>query len=261
MKKINTEELKKIQLEILKYVAKFCDENNINYFLDSGTLIGAVRHKGYIPWDDDIDIGMLRSDYDKFMSMFNASNNQYEAWSVENHENYIYPICKVMDKTTVLYELGQTICVNIDIFVYDNAPDNDKVLTKMYDKRDRLRFWHVQRNYDYAHSGGGVRKSMITFVKLLLKFFPKNYFAKKIIKNSQKYSSQSTQWVGNFFAKARIKINKDIFERYDLMEFEGDLYKVPSGYDTWLKAFYGDYMKLPPIEMRVPFHSVEAYFK
>lgn len=131
----------------------------------------------------------------------------------------------------------------------------------MYDKRDRLRFWHVQRNYDYAHNGGEVRKRVITFVKLLLKVFPKNYFAKKIIKNSQKYSGQNTQWVGNFFAKARIKINKDIFERYDLMEFEGDLYKVPSGYDTWLKAFYGDYMKLPPIEMRVPFHSVEAYFK
>lgn len=261
MKRMDTEQLKKVQVEILKYVANFCDENNINYFLDSGTLIGAVRHKGYIPWDDDIDIGMLRSDYDKFMSLFNKTTERYQAWSIENREDFLYPICKVIDKTTVLYELGQELGVNIDVFVYDNAPEDDKILSKMYDRRDKLRYWHIQRNYDYAHSGGQIRRYMIKLVKVLLRVFPKNYFVKQIIRNSKSYSLQSTKYVGNFLAKARIKVDKKIFDEYELMEFEGEFYKVPSGFDTWLKAFYGDYMELPPEEMRVPFHSVEAYYK
>lgn len=262
MKKMDAEQLKKTQLEILDYVASFCDANGINYFLDSGTLIGAVRHKGYIPWDDDIDLGMLRADYDKFMSLFNTANERYKAYSIENNEKFLYPMCKVIDNKTVLYELGQTLGVNIDIFVYDNAPDDDAVLSKMYDRRDRLRYWHIQRNYDYAHSGGALRIYMIKFVKSLLKIFPRNYFVKRIIENSKKYSKHSTKRVGNFLARARIKIDKDVvFKSYELMEFEGKYYKVPVEYDTWLRAFYGDYMELPPLEKRISSHSVEAYYK
>ena len=77
MRKVELEELRKIQISILDVVADFCEKHKINYWIDSGTLLGAIRHKGYIPWDDDIDIGMLREDYDKFKKLFNQYNDRY----------------------------------------------------------------------------------------------------------------------------------------------------------------------------------------
>ena len=82
MKQVTGEQLKKIQLEILDVVTQFCDANGIRYWLDSGTLLGAIRHKGYIPWDDDVDLGMLREDYERFLSIFNKSNDRYRAVSL-----------------------------------------------------------------------------------------------------------------------------------------------------------------------------------
>ena len=92
---IDIDELKKIQLNILEYIDKFCKENNINYWIDCGTLLGAVRHKGYIPWDDDIDIGMLREDYIKFMNSFNNNNDSnYKFHCYELDKNWYYPYGK-----------------------------------------------------------------------------------------------------------------------------------------------------------------------
>ena len=92
MREILLDELKDRQIAILDVVDAFCRENNINYWLDSGTLLGAIRHGGYIPWDDDIDIGMLRPDYDRFLAMFNKFNKQYQVFSVENDINFPYPL-------------------------------------------------------------------------------------------------------------------------------------------------------------------------
>ena len=106
MNEIKLDELKKIQLDILVFIDDFCEKNNINYWIDCGTLLGAVRHKGYIPWDDDIDIGMLREDYDKFMKIFNncCNNSKYKFISYETDKNWPFPFGKVLDITTVLYE-------------------------------------------------------------------------------------------------------------------------------------------------------------
>lgn len=139
MREILLDELKDRQIAILDVVDAFCRENNINYWLDSGTLLGAIRHGGYIPWDDDIDIGMLRPDYDRFLAMFNKFNKQYQVSSVENDINFPYPFGKVLDTHTVLYEpneQGVKLAINIDIFVYDNAPEDDKLVERMYRKRD-----------------------------------------------------------------------------------------------------------------------------
>ena len=139
MREILLDELKKTQIEILDVVDTFCRENNINYWLDSGTLLGAIRHGGYIPWDDDIDIGMLRKDYDIFLKKFNEKNERYKVYSIENNKNFPYPFGKVLDTHTILYEpneQGVKLSVNIDVFIYDNAPNDDKIINKMYKKRD-----------------------------------------------------------------------------------------------------------------------------
>lgn len=126
MKQMTIDEVKKVQLQILSHVAKFCDENGICYWIDSGTLLGAIRHKGYIPWDDDIDIGMLREDYDRFSEIFNKANSTYHFLCIENTPDFYLPHGKVCDSETILYEPdenGYKSAVNIDIFVYDNAPE------------------------------------------------------------------------------------------------------------------------------------------
>ena len=101
-KEINVEELKQIQLNILKFVDKFCKENNLKYYLAYGTLLGAVRHKGYIPWDDDIDIIMFREDYEKFVTTFKDVN--YKVFATEVNSKYPYPFAKVGDTRTYFEE-------------------------------------------------------------------------------------------------------------------------------------------------------------
>lgn len=265
MKQASVDDLKKIQLEILDYVANFCDKNDIKYFLDSGTLLGAIRHKGYIPWDDDIDIGMLREDYDKFINLFNNDNDsKYKCYSIENNENFYFPFAKVLDTTTVLYEpneKGFKFCINIDVFVYDNAPDNTYELKKMYDSRDKLIKKNTFRGFKFYKS--------YSFIKLIIKFLlyfytffrDRNHYAKKLVENSKKYSNIETGYVGNFTSFSRIKARKEIFNSFIEVDFEGKKYKAPVGYDEWLKNFYGDYMQLPPKEKRVSHHSFVAYYK
>lgn len=117
MKVICTDEMKHIQLDILKNVAKFCDENRIRYYLGFGTMLGAVRHKGFIPWDDDIDILMPRPDYLRFVKVFNKSNDRYEVKSIEIDEAYWNTFAKVFDLQTYMEEPRITVPENIDVLI------------------------------------------------------------------------------------------------------------------------------------------------
>lgn len=263
MKKINETELKKVQLEILDVVDDFCKKNHINYWLDAGTLLGCIRHKGYIPWDDDIDIGMLREDYNKFLLTFNEQNNRYRVISNELSFDCYYPYAKVLDTNTVLYEpdeSGIKLSINIDVFVYDNAPDNPIECKKMYDKRDLYTLLNAGQFKVFSP------KSLIKkFAKQMLYyfglFFPKGYFSKQIVRNSKKYEDKKCNFVGNFTSFTRFICNKRVFDSFIIGIFEGKEYSIPVGYDEWLSSFYGDYMKLPPVEKRVSHHKFIAYMK
>lgn len=263
LKKIEVEDLKRLQLDILDFVVSFCEENRIKYWLDSGTLLGAIRHKGYIPWDDDIDIGMLREDFDKFKSIFKDPNGRFVFRNIETDKDFHYAFGKVLDTKTVLYEPdinGHKICVYIDVFVYDNAIDL-KDANKRYRIRDWLRFFSNQRYLRVVCKGNLLRKIIIGAFRVLLRIFPKTFFVRKIARNSKKYMKRDTKYVGNFTAHAKMICEKDVFDHFITAEFEGKTYKIPAGYDRWLKAFYGDYMQLPPEGKRVSHHSFEAFMK
>lgn len=266
MKEINLDELKKIQLKILDNINDFCHENNINYWIDCGTLLGAIRHSGYIPWDDDIDIGMLRDDYNKFMELYNKSNTQYKFLALENSNDYYFPFGKVIDTNTILYEpdekTGIKIGVYVDIFVYDNAPDDDKKCQQMFNKRilyNKLRTAQLYPNL-YDHSSYK-KKIMRFFLNIYLKFLPKNYYTKKMIKNSKRYINIQTKRVGNFTSEAKVVADKSIFDSFTQVTFEKKKYPAPTKYDEWLTLFYGNYMKLPPKEKQVSHHFFKAYYK
>lgn len=266
MKKIELDELKKIQIDILNSIDDFCTKNNINYWIDCGTLLGAIRHKGYIPWDDDIDIGMLREDYEKFAKSFNSSNERYKFHCYELDNNWFYTYGKVTDEQTLLYEpdkkSGIESAIFVDVFVYDNAPENEKELQKMFRKRDiyrKLSNLQIYKNF-YVK-----KKTKYNFIRyplhLLMQLFPKRYFIKKGIEVSKKYSDITTIKVGNFTSSSKMTCDKKVFDSFIDVEFEGRKYKAPVGYDQWLRSFYGDYMKLPPEEKRVSHHRFEAYYK
>lgn len=263
MKQLNEEEVKIYQLGILNTVADFCEKNQIQYWLDCGTLLGAIRHKGYIPWDDDIDIGMLRPDFDRFMNIFNQANGRYKFICRELGNSFYYPYGKVLDTETVLYEPdenGMKISVNIDVFVYDNAPESNQKVAEMY----KLGDWYTKLNAVQNGVVGthGIIKDIVKTVGFeVLKIFPKGYFSKKIVDNSKKYADTNTSAVGNFTSIPRIICKKDIFSSFIKVPFEGREYNAPIGYDKWLNAFYGDYMQLPPEEKRVSHHMYKAYQK
>ena len=260
---ISTEELKEIQLGILDYVHQFCIDNHIKYWLDCGTLLGAVRHKGYIPWDDDVDIGMLRVDFERFRSIFEDPNGRYHFICGDNDSTFFGAHGKVLDTSTVLYEPdlnGYKSCVNIDVFVYDNAPDNDKEFKKMYDKRDLYRTCTVfQKMPGITKNDTIVRKCVKNMLHVILAFFPDGYFLRKMIDNCKKYKDISTKRVGNFTSYSRTYCSTSAFLSTTFVQFEGKEYFAPVGYDEWLKSLYGNYMKLPPAEKQVSHHEFIAF--
>lgn len=263
MKTIEVEALKKVQLEILDYLHDFCMKNNIRYWIDSGTLLGAIRHKGYIPWDDDIDVGMLREDYDRFLSIFNEASDRFKCYSIENNPHFLYPFAKVLDTETILYEpdeKGEKLSINIDVFPYDKAPEDKKELAKMYKKRNKLQKMRRLSNH-HVHEGGFVRRALIAIISLPFKLFPKGYFEKKIVKNALRYKDSNSSQIGDFTCREIISVNREVFDSFVDVEFEGRKFKAPVGYDTWLRAFYGDYMELPPVEKRVSEHHFKAFYK
>ena len=262
LRELNLEEVKDLQLKILDRVHKWCLNNGVRYWLDCGTLLGAIRHKGYIPWDDDIDLGMLRPDYDKFCALFNKSNDRYKVITIENYKNFYQPHAKVVDLKTFLSDGGHPLAVNIDVFVYDNAPDSDEETQKMFKKRDLLRqMTELKISNGIGENDSFFKRIKKATVHFLLKTVTNRFLVSQMVKNCKKYSKRQTERVGNFSSFSKTVFLKDIFKDMADVEFEGATYKMPVGYDEYLKTFYGDYMVLPPVEKRVSTHTFKAYMK
>ena len=149
------------------------------------------------------------------------------------------------------------------MFIYDNAPDDDETVKKMFRKRDflyKLHFMRLRRIFAYAR-GNVFRRMSVYAARLMLRLFPRYYFVKKLVENSRRYISADTKRVAQFSAYSRMICDKDVFDSFIDVEFEGKKYKAPVGYDKWLRAFFGDYMQLPPVEKRVRKHNFTAYRK
>lgn len=259
MKAINADELRSIQLDLLQKTTDFCESNGLRYFLCGGTLIGAIRHKGYIPWDDDIDIAMPRPDYDRFVKSFNQPENYYQVVNLDTDADYLYAFAKVYDNRTILKELHYSgeVGVNIDLFPADGVKDVAQIRKIM-----RLhKILHAKRANYYKRT---ISKKIInTFGKLLLLPFSAHQIAKWIDNEARKYAFGSLPTAGviaNSLGPGEM-VDKSVFDSDVYQEFEGRKYRVPVGYDTWLRSIYGDYMQLPPEEDRVTHHTFEAWWK
>ena len=134
-KKITSQEMMQIQIKILEYIIDICDKNNIEYFMIGGSLICTIRHNGFIPWDDDIDIALLREDYNRLLNILSKTQNtQYKVIDKTTQKDYFYPFFKVMDKTTILKEKKfkeiKEYGIYVDVFAIDGLPKEEKLLNK-----------------------------------------------------------------------------------------------------------------------------------
>lgn len=261
MKAITSEELKEIQLNILNVVADFCEKSKITYFLAFGTLIGAIRHKGFIPWDDDIDIAMPRPDYERFISIFNETSSIYQVISLENNKKYGFSFAKVHDTRTLVNETQykqDQFGVYIDIFPIDGIKNKKRI----YWLRTANKLLHTKKaNFTQRKTS---KKIINAIGKAILFPFSTHYILTVIDRMAQQCSFGSTPKAGcicDSVVGERAIVETKVFTDSLYQEFEGRLYKIPIGYDKWLRNIYGDYMQLPPIEKRVTHHVFEAYWK
>lgn len=268
-REITLEELKIIQVNILKEIDKFCNENGLRYFLFSGTLLGAVRHKGYIPWDDDIDICMPRKDYDVFFQTFNKSrDDNLIAINHRNMKEYYLASGKVIDNATEMIEETNfkiPIGVYVDVFPMDNIPSSDVKLLMLNKRITPYRKLLQLKTITYRQ-GRALWKNVILCVgNILMKPIRVSWLVKKIDKLAMKYQNDYTcnrmADIAIFTYGLREVFLKEDFEQYIKLEFEGELYNAPIHYERVLASMYGDYMQLPSEDKRVRHHKFLAYWK
>ena len=259
MERISLEECKKISLDILIDVAEYCTKHNLRYYLSVGTLLGAVRHKGYIPWDDDIDIMMPRPDYQKFLDNYDG---KYKLLKPE--EGMLY-YAKAYDPDTIKYEPGvdykknKPYGVDIDIFPLDGMVDDKEKLDKIYKLDTFLEMLLRLSNQPIFY-----RKNPLKCInRIIPRIIGSKNLVKMIEKNASQYDYDNSdyvvrmRWSPHGFTGA---LPKEVYEPI-IGEFEGHEFIIPKGYDKWLRAFYGDdYMSLPPEDKRVT-HVYECYRK
>lgn len=262
---INVDELKKIQLDMLVYIADFCDRNDIKYFLAYGTLIGCVRHKGYIPWDDDIDICMPRPDYDRFLELFNKETPKYQVVSFELNKNYGLPFAKVNDTRTMMSEsmYSQDVYgVYIDVFPLDGCDKEGKLIEKGMWLRQLINAKRAVLN----QPGRTFKKKVIlTLGKLALLFVPLSKILERIQNLCKTIPYDKAEYVA-YIPCLKGDGRKVLFLKSDLQEtttgeFEGHTFSIPKNYDLYLTKIYGNYMELPPVADRVSTHVFKAWWK
>lgn len=267
MKQLNDEEIKKEGVRILLNVHKYCLENNIRYSLFYGSLLGAIRHEGYIPWDDDIDIAMPREDYERFIKEYD--NDDFGVMTCYNNKYYYLPYAKVYSKNTIKFEHIRThkkysIGFNIDIFPLDVFSSLDN-----YHAAKKKEEWLLKK------MTFSILPEKITSFKVFLAavigiplWLTRGYnrYAKKLDKFFINYDRKNIKkefYVGNETNgfNTELVFDKHLFDNLILKTFEGHKFFVTDKYDSALKQRYGDYMKMPPEEQRVSNHSFKAYYK
>ena len=259
MREITDEEQKQILFDILVYFDQICRENKIQYSLGEGTLLGAVRHKGFIPWDDDIDILMTRTEFEKFLSIH--QNGQYEIFHVNPNVNYWNYVARLCDPRTEVYFGDSHHSIHglwVGLTSVDNIPDDDRKWGQM---KKRIVIWvKLCRQKKGVVPIDGRFKGLLERVLFRLK--PINWFDRRFKKVVTAYKGQSTQRM----LKLNIRYEpfvfpSNVFNGYTELEFEGRSFMAIEHYDDYLRQMYGDYMTPPPEDKRVTKHGFRAYYK
>ena len=271
MKELTLDEIKARELKILKEIHAICEQQKIEYSLAGGTLLGAIRHGGFIPWDDDIDIFLTRPNYDKLIDYCRNHETEFKLLSSETDDRYGYLFAKAMDMDTVLIEeYGNShnieMGVFVDIFPVDGLGDDYKKAIKAFNSTRFKRELLVARNWkkffkSKTHSWVYEPVRFVFFA--LSRFTSEKKIIASIQKKIRKNSFEKSNYVGCICGSYRDKeiLQSGVFNEYIEINFEDTKFMIIKEYNQYLANIYGDYMKLPPEEKRMTHHTFKAYHK
>jgi len=265
MKELSLQELKEIELDILRVFHDFCVKNNIRYFISHGTLLGTIRYKGFIPWDDDVDVLVPREDYNRLLKLFEDSD-QYRLFAFEKNEKYLYPYAKLCDMTTRKvepgYDNGLDLGVDMDIFPLDAwGSDLEQAKREVKTLRKNMLYLGLSK-LEKPDSVNPVKRFIKGIVMAWCKLYGSKHYVRKLISESTKHEYKGSAYLGDrawCVYKERDIIPAEVFEKAIEVEFEGEKFFAPVGYDAYLTSLYGDYMPEPPKEKQKTHHSFKAY--
>lgn len=266
MGEISLKETQNLELGILKYLDDICSKNGIQYFLAYGSLIGAIRHQGFIPWDDDIDVMMPREDFYKFVDILtNNPHKFYKLVSYETDTNFTAPLPKLIDERTELiqnYDFRERVSlgVYIDIFILDAAGNTPAEAKRNYDKSIKLyRDWRISdlrilppnRNKLYG---------ILRWLKHLPNHcFGISHYLTKLKEFGEERAISDNKYLSTFGTGTE-SYSRNVWLKSDFYpaqraQFEDLSLSIPNNHDLVLRKEYGDYMKLPPREKQKTHHN------
>lgn len=264
-------EIQAASLEILRDLAQLCDELGLRYSLIYGTLLGAIRHGGFIPWDDDLDVMMPRPDYDALLEYLMNNPDRFEHYSIFNpqtSQDYPYMITRISDDRYVIEtdnEKSYGLGVFIDVYPYDGLGTDERAALRLGRKGDVLSSLCFQASR--RKIAIGATNSRLKFILKIPAFFyahliGRRAFQKKLGSLANQLPYEESDYIGCIVWLSGGK--RDIFEKKWFDElinvpFEQYEFKVPAAYDEILRHAYGNYMELPPVNERIGHHFYRAY--
>lgn len=265
---IPLEEQKRMQLGILSFFHAFCAANDLRYYAICGTLLGTVRHKGFIPWDDDVDVTMPRADYTRFLDLFaRADTGHYSIASENSNPDYPYNFVKVQDDRTILFEksMGYSFSgIYIDVFPMDFLPESPEQRQRINKKLDRLYALVGAKILRWKPRHSGLKTLGAALARVFLSFVPVGILRNKIERLISLASKSPTSLVGILAIRSTLPtycFDSAWMSDAVLLPFEHLSIRVPREYAKVLETAYGDYMQLPPVEERSYKHSTLSYFR
>ncbi len=259
MQYLSLQEIQSAELNLLAEFDTFCKINDLRYSLYAGTCLGAVRHKGFIPWDDDVDVCMPRPDYERLLSL---SGTMPRHMSILTNRNSDWPqgYAKVQDMRVRVqeYELQGVLdeCLWIDVFPFDTVPNNDADFLQTRLAVKKAVCSSVRAAYNANPRAGFLKRWAKSVYKIVLGSPSRRVrLRKKIDEALPPYDADPTAMLACYFANTSdVLVDKADFDNLVDLEFCGRYFKCLPNYDSWLKSIYGDYWVLPPEGERAAHH-------
>ena len=268
---MNLDEIKRVELKILEYVNSVCKINKLTYSLTAGTLIGAIRHKGFIPWDDDIDIMMPRPDYNKLLHLISNNDSVYKVECCEYSTVYPETFAKLYDSRTIIIDKNANnnqikYGVWIDIFPIDGLGQSASVARKIVKEgklSQLLLVCSTMNKFTRSSTHSFIFEPVRFFFYLVSRFCNSNKLAKRINLKNQNRAFHTSLYAGCVCGSYREKTMLLSADFYDVEEIEFESLRLSAikKSDVFLTNCYGDYMKLPPKNKRVTHHTFNAFWK